>query len=53
VEVFRLVAEGTLEPRISELQQRKNDLAMGAFASKTAGELAKQRLSDLRLLLDF
>ena len=47
---YRLIARGTIEEKVLELQQNKRDLA-DAIISEDNGPLRKLTAEDLRLLL--
>jgi SNF2 family DNA or RNA helicase len=47
---YRLIAEGTVEDKVLELQRRKQDLAAGIFAN-AGGGVARLSADDLALLL--
>eukprot|EP00798_Chlamydomonas_sp_ICE-L_P010643 gene10643-12322_t len=52
VEVFRYIAEDTIEERMLELQARKLELCQLAFDRRPTAEAARQmRIDDVRLLL--
>ena len=47
---YRLIAEGTVEDKMLELQRRKQELAAGIFADDASG-IARLTAEDLALLL--
>lgn len=51
VDVYLLVAAGTIEENIVMLQERKRAVAAGAFSGVTREQMQKMRLDDLRLLM--
>lgn len=53
VDIFRLIATGTIEENVLKLQERKRQLEAGAFgAVRTRDDIRRMRLDDLRLLMD-
>ena len=51
VNVFRYIAEGTIEERMLEMQERKRDLS-GAMFERSRPEDGRQvRIDDVRLLM--
>lgn len=53
VEVWHLIAEGTIEERIYELQQQKRDLFQNMMEAKEEDKLHQLTDDDLRYLLQF
>jgi hypothetical protein len=50
VRIVRFVTEGTIEERIMELQDKKNNIIAGAMGAASKGVLQESRTSDLRML---
>ncbi len=53
MEVWHLIAEGTIEERIYELQQQKRDLFQNMMEAKEEDKLHQLTDDDLRYLLQF
>ena len=52
--IYKFIIEETIEERILILQEKKKDLALGAFGGKkkSASEAREQRINDIKVLID-
>ena len=50
VRIVRFVTTGTIEERIVDLQNKKNNIIAGAMGGASKGALQESRTNDLRML---
>jgi SWI/SNF-related matrix-associated actin-dependent regulator of chromatin subfamily A3 len=53
VHVYRYICKDTIEEKIIELQERKQQLIHRAFGKKSKSDIQNMRVDDLKLLFSF